>query len=64
MAALNVLPPTRLVGVVESLDALSDCAQTLLDHGLLYPVGQDLYFRVTEAPGFGEVCGLDPGHHA
>ena len=60
MAALNVLPPTRLVGVVESLDALSDCAQTLMDHGLLYPVGQDLYFRVTEAPGFGGVCGLDP----
>jgi L-cysteine:1D-myo-inositol 2-amino-2-deoxy-alpha-D-glucopyranoside ligase len=58
MSALAVLPPTRFVGVVESLDSISEWVTRLRKLGHLYPVGDDLYAAITEAPGFGEVSRL------
>lgn len=59
MAALNILPPTQLVGVVESMARVGRWVGLLRGEGRVYPVDDDLYFDVTGAPGFGTVAGLD-----
>lgn len=52
MAALRVLPPRRLTGVVESLETVTDLIGVLRDEQAVYPVPDpefpDWYFAVTK----------------
>ena len=60
MAALRVLPPTRLVGAVEALGIIERFAGRLADRGALYEVDGDQYFSRACDDRFGSVSGLDP----
>ncbi len=53
MTALRVLPPDEYVGAVESVDEISEAIGLLLDSGLAYRLGEDVYFRVDAASDFG-----------
>ncbi|MFD6098851.1 cysteine--1-D-myo-inosityl 2-amino-2-deoxy-alpha-D-glucopyranoside ligase [Nocardiopsis flavescens] len=59
MAALRIIPPTSYVGVVESVDLISDLAARIRDTGAAYDLDGDLYFSVAEAAHFGEIGHLD-----
>lgn len=59
MTALRVLPPDAYIGAVEAIDIVVDMIEELQKRDAVYPVGDDLYFAVTSAPGFGEVSGWD-----
>jgi L-cysteine:1D-myo-inositol 2-amino-2-deoxy-alpha-D-glucopyranoside ligase len=59
MAALRVLPPAELVGVVEALDEIVELIGELVERGATYDVDGDLYFAVGAARRFGEVAHLD-----
>jgi L-cysteine:1D-myo-inositol 2-amino-2-deoxy-alpha-D-glucopyranoside ligase len=59
MVALRVLPPTRLLGAVETIDRAAARVNDLVAAGAAYPVGEDLYFDVTAAARFGQVSHLD-----
>ena len=59
MAALRIIPPTSYVGVVESVDLISDLAARIRDTGAAYDLDGDLYFSVAEAEHFGEISHLD-----
>jgi L-cysteine:1D-myo-inositol 2-amino-2-deoxy-alpha-D-glucopyranoside ligase len=62
MAALNVLPPTALVGAVEAIPQIVALIEDLQDRGAVYPVDDpqfpDLYFAQDSDPGFGSLSGL------
>ena len=60
MVALRVLPPTRLIGAVESIDLAADRVVELQRAGAAYGVDDDLYFDVTAAERFGHVSHLTP----
>jgi L-cysteine:1D-myo-inositol 2-amino-2-deoxy-alpha-D-glucopyranoside ligase len=57
MAALRVLPPQHLIGVVESLDDVAALVRDLGDRA--YPVESDLYLDIRADPRFGSIAGLD-----
>ena len=63
MEALRVLPPDAYVGAVEAIPLVLDMVTRLRDLDATYLVdvpegpGEDLYFRVTGDPRFGEVSG-------
>jgi L-cysteine:1D-myo-inositol 2-amino-2-deoxy-alpha-D-glucopyranoside ligase len=59
MAALRVLPPTELVGAVESIPEIAVAITRLRSTGSTYEVGNDTYFSVHSDPRFGEVSSLD-----
>ena len=59
MAALRVLPPTRLVGAVEALGVIERFAARLAERGALYGVDGDEYFSRASDEAFGSVSGLD-----
>ncbi len=59
MAALRVLPPTRLVGAVEALGVIERFAGRLAERGALYDVDGDEYFARASDEAFGSVSGLD-----
>ena len=62
MAALNVLPPTALVGAVEAIPRIVALIERLQDRGAVYPVDDpqfpDLYFAQDSDPGFGSLSRL------
>jgi L-cysteine:1D-myo-inositol 2-amino-2-deoxy-alpha-D-glucopyranoside ligase len=62
MAALNVLPPTALIGAVESIPRIVALIERLQDRGAVYPVDDsqfpDLYFAQDSDPGFGSLSRL------
>ncbi|MGL4173304.1 MAG: cysteine--1-D-myo-inosityl 2-amino-2-deoxy-alpha-D-glucopyranoside ligase [Actinomycetota bacterium] len=69
MTALGILPPTELVGVVDSMATIAADVRALLASGDAYrlPVppadlaadaGDDIYASVRQAPHFGEVSGF------
>ena len=62
MAALNVLPPTALVGAVEAIPRITELIENLLDRGAVYAVDDpqfpDLYFAQDSDPGFGSLAKL------
>ncbi len=61
MVALRVLPPTHLVGAVETVDLAAQRVAELRDAGAAYLVDEDLYFSVSSAARFGSVSHLsDP----
>ncbi|MGC4941436.1 cysteine--1-D-myo-inosityl 2-amino-2-deoxy-alpha-D-glucopyranoside ligase [Kribbella sp. DT2] len=59
MTALRVIPPQEYVGVVESIDLVSDAIADLQRAGAVYSVDEDLYFAVKADPGFGSVSNYD-----
>ncbi|WP_075925489.1 cysteine--1-D-myo-inosityl 2-amino-2-deoxy-alpha-D-glucopyranoside ligase [Nocardiopsis sp. CNR-923] len=58
MAALRIIPPASYVGVVESVDLISDLAARIRDTGAAYELDGDLYFSADEAQGFGGISHL------
>jgi L-cysteine:1D-myo-inositol 2-amino-2-deoxy-alpha-D-glucopyranoside ligase len=62
MAALRVIPPQHYLGVVESLDLVTDLIARLDRLGAVYqvddPVYPDWYFACRQAPGFGQLSHL------
>ena len=64
MSALNVLPPTHLVGVVEALPLIADLVRDLQERRLAYPVTDehpgDLYLDQAADPDFGSLSHLSP----
>jgi L-cysteine:1D-myo-inositol 2-amino-2-deoxy-alpha-D-glucopyranoside ligase len=58
MAALNVLPPTHLVGAVEAMPEIVEMIGLLRDNGATYDLDGDTYFSVAAAPRFGSVGNL------
>ncbi|MFE9243945.1 cysteine--1-D-myo-inosityl 2-amino-2-deoxy-alpha-D-glucopyranoside ligase [Nocardiopsis sp. NPDC006938] len=58
MAALAIIPPASYVGVVESVDLISELAVRIRETGAAYEVDGDLYFSVASAPEFGEISNL------
>jgi L-cysteine:1D-myo-inositol 2-amino-2-deoxy-alpha-D-glucopyranoside ligase len=58
MAALNVLPPTHLVGAVEAMPEIVAMIGLLRDNGATYDLDGDTYFSVAAAPRFGSVANL------
>ncbi len=59
MAALRVLPPTRLVGAVEALGVIERFAGRLAQRGALYELDGDEYFARGSDEAFGSVSRLD-----
>ena len=59
MAALRVIPPTELVGAVESIPDIALAITRLRGTGSTYEVANDTYFSVHSDPRFGEVSSLD-----
>jgi L-cysteine:1D-myo-inositol 2-amino-2-deoxy-alpha-D-glucopyranoside ligase len=59
MAALRVLPPTRLVGAVEALGVIERFAGRLAQRGALYDLEADQYFARGSDEAFGSVSRLD-----
>ncbi|GAB3821970.1 cysteine--1-D-myo-inosityl 2-amino-2-deoxy-alpha-D-glucopyranoside ligase [Kribbella italica] len=59
MTALRVIPPQEYVGVVESIDLVSDAIGDLQRAGAVYSVDEDLYFAVKADPAFGSVSNYD-----
>ena len=62
MAALNVLPPSALVGAVEAIPRIVELIQELTERGAVYAVDDpefpDLYFAQDSDPGFGSLSKL------
>lgn len=59
MEDLNVLPPRDYIGAVESIPSVARYVEDLQARGAVYSVDGDLYFRVRQDPGFGDVSGLN-----
>ncbi|MGI5215198.1 cysteine--1-D-myo-inosityl 2-amino-2-deoxy-alpha-D-glucopyranoside ligase [Plantactinospora sp. CA-290183] len=56
MEALRVIPPDHYVGAVESIPAIAERVQVLLDDGAAYRLDDgtgDVYFDIAAAPRFG-----------
>ncbi|HEY9293800.1 MAG TPA: cysteine--1-D-myo-inosityl 2-amino-2-deoxy-alpha-D-glucopyranoside ligase [Microlunatus sp.] len=62
MEALNVIPPDRYQGAVESIGLVIDLIDELQQRGAIYPIDDpeypDLYFRRNSDAGFGELARL------
>ena len=62
MEALNVLPPDRYQGAVESIGLVIDLIEELQQHGAIYAVDDpeypDLYFRRNSDADFGDLARL------
>ena len=59
MAALEILPPTHLVGAVESVPQIVELVGRLRDAGVTYDVDGDTYLSIGAWPRFGEIGHLD-----
>ena len=57
MAALNVLPPGKLVPATQAIDQQIKMVQVLLDKGFAYQVKQAIYFDVTKLDDYGKLTG-------
>ncbi|HQR79967.1 MAG TPA: cysteine--1-D-myo-inosityl 2-amino-2-deoxy-alpha-D-glucopyranoside ligase [Actinomycetota bacterium] len=55
MVALRVLPPTHLIGAVETIGQAADRVAQLRDAGATYLVDDDMYFSAAAAARFGQV---------
>lgn len=58
MVALRVLPPRHYIGAVEAIPSVAGYVTQLIGTGDVYPVGDDLYFRVRNDPSFGDIARL------
>jgi L-cysteine:1D-myo-inositol 2-amino-2-deoxy-alpha-D-glucopyranoside ligase len=59
MTALRVVPPEHYIGVVESVNLVSEAVEELQRAGAAYSVDGDLYFAVKADPAFGSVSNYD-----
>ncbi|QGH69158.1 cysteine--1-D-myo-inosityl 2-amino-2-deoxy-alpha-D-glucopyranoside ligase [Pseudactinotalea sp. HY158] len=59
MDALRVIPPTELVGVVESMPLVVDGVTAMDDSAVAYPVGRDYYADLSVDAHYGEESGYD-----
>lgn len=64
MEALGVIPPDDYVAVTDTIDAAAEAVKRLVDIGIAYPVGDDLYFDSAAAAiaspwHLGQESGLD-----
>jgi cysteinyl-tRNA synthetase len=57
MGALGVGRPTAAPRATENIDGMICLTQTLLDKGLAYEEGGDVYFAVEEFPSYGKLSG-------
>lgn len=62
MRALRVLPPQDYRGAVESIPDVVEHILALREAGVVYQVGADWYFDISQAPRFGEVSGWSTVH--
>jgi len=53
MTSLRVIPPIAYIGAVEAINLVTQKIEELREAGAIYPVDQDLYFRVNSDPNFG-----------
>ncbi|HWL34695.1 MAG TPA: cysteine--1-D-myo-inosityl 2-amino-2-deoxy-alpha-D-glucopyranoside ligase [Frankiaceae bacterium] len=58
MSALNVAPPTHLVGAVEAMPMIVEMIGLLRENGATYDVDGDTYFSIGAASHFGSVGNL------
>jgi L-cysteine:1D-myo-inositol 2-amino-2-deoxy-alpha-D-glucopyranoside ligase len=61
MAALRVLPPSRLVGAVEALEQIDAMNQQMAARGATYDLDGDVYFARAADAGFGSLSHLGLG---
>ncbi len=59
MCALRVLAPDEYIGAVEAIPEITDAIEVLLGKGAAYRVGEDIYFDVASASGFGSESNYD-----
>ncbi|MFI7107854.1 cysteine--1-D-myo-inosityl 2-amino-2-deoxy-alpha-D-glucopyranoside ligase [Nonomuraea sp. NPDC050227] len=59
MEALRILPPREYVGVTEVVGHVADLITELAAKGCTYDLDGDVYFKVADAPKFGQVSGYD-----
>ncbi len=65
MTALGVIPPSEFLGVVESMEEITDAVRRLVEGGAAYGVpvaagegsGEDVYLDLSQSTTFGEVSG-------
>jgi L-cysteine:1D-myo-inositol 2-amino-2-deoxy-alpha-D-glucopyranoside ligase len=53
MTALRILPPDHFIGAVESIPLVIESITELQRREVVYPLGDDLYFRVHADPDYG-----------
>jgi cysteinyl-tRNA synthetase len=56
-AALNVKPPTIEPRATDHISHMVALIETLIEKGLAYPAGGDVYFAVRSWPGYGKLSG-------
>lgn len=54
MINLRVIPPKHYIGAVDAIPLVTDAIESLSSKDSIYPVGQDLYFKVHADVHFGE----------
>ena len=57
MDALGVARPTFTPRATENIDGMIRLVATLLEKGLAYPVGGDIFYAVERFPGYGKLSG-------
>jgi cysteinyl-tRNA synthetase len=57
MEALGVAPPTFTPRATENIDGMIRLVTDLLEKGLAYPVGGDIFYAVERFPGYGKLSG-------
>ncbi len=73
-SALGVRPPTIEPRATDHIPHMVKLIETLIDKGLAYPAGGDVYFAVRSLPGYGRLSGrslddlmvgarVEPGEH-
>jgi len=61
IAALNILPPTKLVRATEHIPEQIALIKTLEKKGFTYRTTDGLYFDTSRLPNYGELAGRDAG---
>jgi cysteinyl-tRNA synthetase len=56
-AALNIKPPTIEPRATDHISHMVTLIETLIEKGLAYPAGGDVYFAVRLLPGYGKLSG-------
>jgi len=57
MEALGVMPPTFTPRATENIDGMIRLVTDLIEKGLAYPVGGDIFYAVERFPGYGKLSG-------
>jgi L-cysteine:1D-myo-inositol 2-amino-2-deoxy-alpha-D-glucopyranoside ligase len=55
MQSLNILPPDEFPRATETIPAIIDSVQQLVDQGVAYVAGSSVYYSVNSWPGFGKL---------